>query len=233
MVKRCARPSRTVRANVFSRSSSSASRPTSGARGPFGRAGPSIASTRRQARSADPSPFSSRGTGVLDDEACPCEAVGGGPDQDLSRPRRLLETRRQVHRLTCGEGGLGILDNELSGFDTDSRLQPELDDGLTHGEGGTGGSLGIVLVRLRDAERRQHRVARELLHDPPVQRDAMGDLVEELVHATANHLRIGAGDETRGVHEVDEQDGGELSLHDVSVETTTGAGFIPRTFRPH
>ncbi len=109
------------------------------------------------------------GSRILDDEACPREAVGGGPDQDLARPRCLLEAGRQVHRLTSGEGGLGVLDDELSGLDADSRLEPELDDRFTHGEGGAGGSLGIVLVRLRYTERGQHRVARELLHDASVQ----------------------------------------------------------------
>ena len=166
--------------------------------------------------------------GILDDQACSCETVCGRSDEDLARPRGLLESRREVHRLACGEGGLGVLDDELAGLDADPRFEPELFDGLAHRERGAGCPFGIVFVGLRNAERRQHRVSCELLHDPAMQRHAVGDLLEERVHATANDLGIRGGDQTRGVHEVDEQDRGELSLHDVSVETNAGVAVIPR-----
>jgi hypothetical protein len=42
----------------------------------------------------------------------------------------------------------------------------QLDNGLAHGERGTDGALGVVLVRDGRAEDRHHRVADELLHRP-------------------------------------------------------------------
>src|SRR5512132_17992 len=68
-------------------------------------------------------------------------------------------------------------------------------------------------MRLRDAERGHDGVAGELLDDSAVRDDAVLDAVEVLLHAAARHLWIGAGDESRGPHEVHEQDCGQLSLH--------------------
>jgi hypothetical protein len=68
-------------------------------------------------------------------------------------------------------------------------------------------------VRLRDAEGRHHRVAGELLDDPAVRGDAARDALEVRLHAPPHHLRVGAGDERRRVHEIDEQDRGELAFH--------------------
>ncbi len=157
---------------------------------------------------------------ILDDEARGCKPVRGRPDQDLSRSRDLLEASREVHGLACGERGVRVLDDELAGLDADPRLEPELFDGMPDPERCAGGALCVVLVRLRNAKSGKHRVARELLDDPPVQRDAVRDLLEELVHATPDDLRIRAGNEARGVHQVHEQHCRELALHDLSVETT-------------
>ena len=71
----------------------------------------------------------------------------------------------------------------------------------------------VVLVRLRNAERGENGVAGELLDDAAVQRDAVGDRLEELVDAAPHDLGIGARDDARRVDEVHEQDRRELSLH--------------------
>ena len=75
------------------------------------------------------------------------------------------------------------------------------------------GALCVVLVRQRHAERGHHRVAGELLDDPAVRDDAMGDLLEELRDAAADDLRIRTCEELRRGDEIDEQDGRKLPLH--------------------
>ncbi len=142
------------------------------------------------------------------------------PDQDLSRSRNLLEPCRQVHGFAGGERGVRVLDDELAGLDADPCLEPELFDRMPNPERCPGGALRVVFVRLRHAKRCENGVTRELLDDAPVQRDAVRDLLEELIHAAAHDLRIPAGDEARGVHQVHEQHCCELALHDLSVETT-------------
>ena len=134
-----------------------------------------------------------QGAGVLDHQACACEAIRGGPDQDLTRPRRLLEARGEVDRLawlrTWTPSPRRPARRPRYRFSPPGRLL----DGLTHGKRRASSALGIVLVSLRDAERRQHRISGELLHDPAVQRDAVRDLLEEHVHAATNDLRIRGG----------------------------------------
>ena len=89
------------------------------------------------------------------------------------------------------------------------------------------GALGVVLVRLRDAECCQHRVAGELLDHAAVRLDARRDLGEVPGHAPANDFRIGAGHEGRRADQVDKQYGRELPLHPSSVETTEEGANVP------
>ena len=63
---------------------------------------------------------------------------------------------------------------------------------VAHPERRPRGPLGVVLVRLRNAEGREHGVSGELLDDAAVHGDAVGDTVEELGHPPANDLGIGA-----------------------------------------
>ena len=80
-------------------------------------------------------------------------------------------------------------------------------------ETGPDRALGVVLVRLGDAEGGEDGVAGELLDDPAVGGHAVRDLVEEPGHAAAHDLRIGAGDELRRADQVDEEHGCELAFH--------------------
>ena len=93
--------------------------------------------------------------------------------EDLVWPRRLLEARGEVDRLPRGEAGLRLVHHEFPGFEPDPRLEPELADLLPDRERGSSGALRVVLVRLRDAEGGQHRVAGELLDDAPVHDNAV------------------------------------------------------------
>ena len=83
----------------------------------------------------------------------------------------------------------------------------------TIAERGAHRPLRVVLVRERDAERRHHGVAGELLDDAAVRRDAVRDLVEEARQARADDLGVGARDELRRADEVDEEHRRELALH--------------------
>ena len=106
--------------------------------------------------------------GVLDDEARPRKAVRRRPDEDLPRTRGLLKARGEVHRLAGHERGLDVLHDELAGLDPDPATPGRARDLLAHRERRASRALRVVLVRLRDTERGEHRVAGELLDDPAV-----------------------------------------------------------------
>ena len=97
-------------------------------------------------------------------------------------------------------------------------------DRLEDPEAGPDRALGVVLVRLRDAERRQDGVAGELLDDPAVRGHAVRDVVEEPRHAAADDLRVGAGDERGRADEVDEQHGCELAFHHLKCKNERSPG---------
>ena len=136
--------------------------------------------TRRAVEHVDDAPGSKRAVDalqleracVLDDEAARGETVCGRADEDLARPRRLLEPRGEVHGLARRERRLGVVDDDLARLDADARLELELVDGLAHRERGARRPLRVVLVRLRNAERGHHGVAGELLDDAAVLHDA-------------------------------------------------------------
>ena len=111
---------------------------------------------------------------VLAVEQIADQAPRGRADHDLARLRQLLQPGREVrrgadHRLLLG-GALPdqIADHHEPGGDADPHLQGELGPGrqLVHRlhqvERGAHGALGILLVRLRVAEVRQHAVAHVL-----------------------------------------------------------------------
>ena len=89
-------------------------------------------------------------------------------------------------------------------------------------------ALGVILLRGRCAEDGHDGVADELLDRSPVRADAPRGALEEPVDLAADDLRIGRGDEPRGVDDVDEEDGRELPFHLRSV----GAGAPVPALRP-
>ncbi len=167
---------------------------------------------------------------VLDYEPASCKAVGGRADEDLARHRGLLETGREIDCLAGGERRVRLVDDDLAGLDADADLEIQLANRLANPERRPGSAFGVVLVCLRDAERREHGVAGELLDDAAVHRHAVGDAVEELGHPPADDLRICARDELRRIDDVDEQHRCQLALyvasHHVIVRTPSRAmGF--------
>ena len=111
------------------------------------------------------------------------------------------------------ERRLGLVREDLARLDPDAHLEAELAHRLDDPERGAHCPLRVVLVRERHPERGHHGVARELLDDAAVRRDAMRDLVEEARQARANHLGIGARDELRRADEIDEEDRCKLPFH--------------------
>ena len=130
--------------------------------------------------------------GVLDDEGAGSEAVRRRPHEDLSRSCSLLQSRGEIHGLPGREGRLGAVDDDLARLDPDPRLEPKLVHRVTDCQSRTCRALGVVLVRLWNAERGHDGVAGELLHDPAVYFDAMRDLLEELRDPPPDDLRVRA-----------------------------------------
>ena len=162
---------------------------------------------------------------ILDEEPSASEAVRGRADEDLARHGRLLQACREVHGLARGERRVRLVDDDLACLDADADLEVQLADGVAHTERSPRRPLGVILVRLRNAERGEHRVSRELLDDAAVHGDAMGYTIEELGHPPPHDLGVSPGDELRRVDDVDEENCCKLSLygsaHHVSVRTTS------------
>ncbi len=162
-----ARRSRTARANAFSSSSSSSSRPTYGATTLSGRPiGRSVQMTRHTSHAVAEA-LERTPDGGLRDDAVGRQPVRRRADQDLPRLGRLLETGGDVQRLARGEGRVAVLDDHLARLDPDPHRKLAV-AGLDDRDGRAHGPLGVVLVRGRDAEDGEDGVAGELLDRAPV-----------------------------------------------------------------
>ena len=152
--------------------------------------------------------------GILEHEAAARETVRRGTEQDLAGCGCLLEAGCEVDGLPGDEGRVArLVDDELARLDADARHQAELVHGAAHRKRRACCPLGVVLVRLRDPEGGEDGIPGELLDDAAVERDAVGDALEELAHAPPHDLRIGGGDDAGRVDQVHEKDRRELSLH--------------------
>ena len=208
-----------TRPSVFSSSSSSNSRPTNGA-----------ATDRRPAvavEDLDQAPGELRlGEALQVDRAdllglddAGRQPSGEGPDDDLAGRGGLLEPGGDVDRLAGGEGRVRLVGDDLARLDADPRLEPELVHRVENRGGGADRALGVVLVRLRDPEGGHDGVARELLDDAAVRRDAVRDVLEERVDAPPDDFRVACGDELGRADEIDEDNRCELPFHSVIVVT--------------
>ena len=162
--------------------------------------------------------------GALDlDRACrePSRALA---EQDLARLGRLLQAHGEVHGLARGKGRLGVLDDDLAGFDADPDAEPQRLDLGDDLERRPQCALRVVLVCDRHAERRHDRVAGELLDGSAMLGDRPGDALEIAVHASAHDLRIGARHESGRAHQIDEHDRRNLAFH---VPTLPAARGLP------
>ena len=156
---------------------------------------------------------------VLDLDAAQRQPVRARTEEQLPGLRGLLEPCRERDRLAGGERRIAVLDDHFARLDAHARLELELLDRVEDREPGANGALGVVLVRLWDAEGGHDRVAGKLLDDPAVRDHAVRDAVEERLDTPPHDLRIGARNERGRVDEVDEQDRGKLAFHSSSVRT--------------
>src|SRR5215203_3123318 len=89
-------------------------------------------------------------------------------DQNLSRPRALLEPRRDVDRVTADERAARprLPQDDVTRVHTDpqaQRVAEEILEPAAHREGGVQGTIDLILLRCRRTEDCDHRVADELL----------------------------------------------------------------------
>ena len=212
-MNRAARRSRTVRANVFSSSSSSDSRPTSGADSPQTGAPSSTAQSTRWAATGSRQPRSSSGpTGSSSTRSRIRRAAAGpmrisfGPASCWSRAARL--TGSPVAKVDSTSSATTSPDSIPTRASRPSSLHA-----VERRERRAHGALRVVLVRERHAECGHDGVAGELLHRAAVRDDAVRDLVEEARDLAPDDLRVHVCDELGGRDEVDEQHRGELAFH--------------------
>ena len=148
--------------------------------------------------------------------------VDGRTDHDASRLRGTLQARGRVHRV-AGEHAVAraarsfLIDEHLAGLHADPHreLRPalggepavQLGKDRLHLDRRADGALGVVLVRARHAEDGQHGVAHELLEEPLVAPDLLGQSVERAADDGLDHLGILAFRERRGPDEVGEEGG--------------------------
>ena len=109
-------------------------------------------------------------------------------EQDLPRPGRLLEPRRDIDRVAAHER-LGAL-NDLAGVDADPRLDPQLRQRLPHLDRCPQRPQRVVFVQHRHPEHRHDRVADELLHRPSMPLDDRAHSLEIARHHAPHRLRI-------------------------------------------
>ena len=150
---------------------------------------------------------------VVDLDRARREPAGRTADEDLPGLCPLLQARRQVDRLARREGRVAALDDDLPRLDSDPHGETQLLDHPNDLQSRANGTLGVVLVCERHAERRHHRVARELLDRAAVRLDPPRHSLEIAVHTLANDLRVRARHEARRVDEIREQDRCDLALH--------------------
>jgi hypothetical protein len=101
--------------------------------------------------------------------------------------------------------------HHLARVDPDPHLEPKFRDRLPHFDGGAHGAERVVLVRLRDPEDGQRRVADELLDRAAVPLQDRPQLRVIAAHRLAQELGIGALAERGGADEVAEDDRDRLS----------------------
>ncbi len=164
-------------------------------------------------------PLRRRGAQVHVADGAPGRSLRPLPDEHLAGLGALLEPRRDVDRVAAHHQ-LAPRDRLAPGHHL-TRVHPdpeadvdavplvdatgELGEPVPHGECGAYGSLGVVVVRHRDAEHREHGVADELLADPAEALDLGVDELEQLPLDHAELLRVDTGAERGRACQVGEQ----------------------------
>ena len=140
------------------------------------------------------------------------ELESGLADQDLVGLGGVLQAGGHVHRIAGGEPLLCARDH-LAGVHADPSLHAQLREGRPHLHRSPAGPQRVVLVHLRHAEHRHHRVADELLHRAAVRLDDRLHPLEVAGQQRLQRLRIdGLAERGRADH-VAEQHGDDLPMH--------------------
>ena len=151
------------------------------------------------------------------------EPVCVASQEDLARLRRLLQAGRDVHRVAGDQplAGDWVAGDHLTGVHPGAHLDPNpvvprqlFVQGrqlLAHGVRRRHRSKRVVLVQLRDAEDRHHRVADELFHHAAVALDDAAHRVEISFHDSAQGLGIQALAERSRAGDVREDHGDRSS----------------------
>ena len=117
-------------------------------------------------------------------------------------------------------------DDDLARLDADPEREHAVEVGsepALHRERRVQRPLGVVLVRLGNAEDRHHRVARELLDRAAGAADLVRHRVVEPLQQRPRALRVLLFPERRRADEVGEEHGGQLPLGGLHAPILTGA----------
>ena len=159
----------------------------------------------------------------LQPDGVPHEPVRRLADQDLSRPGRLLEAGRDVHRVAGDEGlTVGrIADDHFARVHAGAELQldallllelsVELIDGFVHLDHGSDGAERVVLVDRRDPEDGHDGIPDELLDGAAMVLDRPRRSLEVARHDAADGLGIQLRAEPRRLRDVGEDDRDRLA----------------------
>jgi hypothetical protein len=90
----------------------------------------------------------------------------------------------------------------------------EVGQSIPDREGGTDGTIGVIVVRPRHAEHRHDRIPDEFLDGPTVGLKSLAHCAERAAECRADHLSIVAPAERGRPYDVYEDDGDELALLD-------------------
>jgi hypothetical protein len=156
-------------------------------------------------------------------DGVPDERVRRRAHQDLAGPRGLLEARGDVHRVARRERP-GPADHDLARVDPDLNAERHAEvtlqlgierlDAIPYLGRRAHRAERVVLVRRRDAEHRDDRVADELLHRGAVALEDRGQLGEVALHQDAQRLGIELVCDRDRVVDVAEENGHDLARLD-------------------
>ena len=190
-MNRCARRSRTARANVFWSSSSSHSRPTNGA--PRSRVRGRCRRGRRRARrpaARRRGPSARAGRAPRVSIAASVSRRATGPTRISPGAARLLQPRGDVDGLAGRERRVRLVGDDLARLDADPRLEPELVHGLedrgaarTARSASSSCACGMPNAAITASPANFSTM-------PPCVAMQLRDLVEEARHAAAHDLRV-------------------------------------------
>ena len=157
----------------------------------------------------------------LRDDRIPYQIIRGFPDEDLARLCGLLQASRDVDRVAGRDRLVAGTGDDRAGVHTDPdgdrdaaiALELLVQDGecFLHLRRGADRAQRVVLVDVRHAEQRHHRVADELLHRSAMALDHGPHVTEVPTHRVPQGLRVQAFAERGGARDIAEDDRDRLA----------------------